>query len=273
MGSSAWRAPAARAAVAAALVAVAATVLVGLGHADEDSQAGAAEGPSALPVLASPRPAQADETPARSARESEDARTAAPTSTRTTDPTTDTPATERERDETPERIRMAAPRPAAAEETARPARTEAPPTTAAAPTRHAAAAAAPQGGGAVDGGGPAVVAGTPCTATARACVDLDGRRAWLIDGGKVVRGPVTIRHGDTADPTPKGTFHVQWKAEQYTSREYLTQMPYSVFFADGGIAFHEGTQDTPSAGCVKLEHEDAKAWFAFLQVGDEVQIH
>jgi lipoprotein-anchoring transpeptidase ErfK/SrfK len=66
---------------------------------------------------------------------------------------------------------------------------------------------------------------------------------------------------------------VQWKAEQYTSREYLTQMPYSVFFADGGIAFHEGTQDTPSAGCVKLEHEDAKAFFYFLQRGDEVQIH
>ncbi len=66
---------------------------------------------------------------------------------------------------------------------------------------------------------------------------------------------------------------MQWKAEQYTSREYLTQMPYSVFFAEGGIAFHEGAQDNPSAGCVKLEREDAKAFFYFLQVGDEVQIH
>jgi len=264
MGSSARRAPAARAAVSAALVAVAATVLVGLGHADEDPQAGAAEGPAALPVLASPRPAPAESPTARPAGASEATRAAAPTTTRTTEP---------ERDEAPERIRMAAPRPAAAEETARPARTEAPATSAAAPTQHV-AAAAPKGGGAVDGGGPpAPVAGTPCTATARACVDLDERRAWLIDAGKIVRGPVTIRHGDTADPTPKGTFHVQWKAEQYTSREYLTQMPYSVFFADGGIAFHEGAQDTPSAGCVKLEHEDAKAWFAFLQVGDEVQIH
>ena len=79
--------------------------------------------------------------------------------------------------------------------------------------------------------------------------------------------------GDVDTPTPRGSFTVQWKAEQYTSREYLTQMPYSVFFADGGIAFHEGAQDTPSAGCVKLGHEDAKAWFGFLQVGDEVQIH
>jgi lipoprotein-anchoring transpeptidase ErfK/SrfK len=122
-------------------------------------------------------------------------------------------------------------------------------------------------------GAPLPVAGTPCTVAARACVALNERRAWLLDAGKVVRGPVPIQHGDAKDPTPQGLFRVQWKAEQYTSREYLTQMPYSVFFADGGIAFHEGTQDNPSAGCVKLGHEDAKAFFYFLQVGDEVQIH
>jgi hypothetical protein len=50
-------------------------------------------------------------------------------------------------------------------------------------------------------------------------------------------------------------------------------MPYSVFFADGGIAFHEGRQDTYSGGCVKLTHDDAVAWFGYLQVGDQVQIH
>jgi lipoprotein-anchoring transpeptidase ErfK/SrfK len=49
-------------------------------------------------------------------------------------------------------------------------------------------------------------------------------------------------------------------------------MPYSVFFADGGVAFHQGRQDTPSAGCVKLTEDDAKAFFAYLQVGDEVQV-
>ncbi len=121
--------------------------------------------------------------------------------------------------------------------------------------------------------GPERVSGTPCTRTARACVDLHGRVAWLIDNGRAVRGPVRIQTGDRDTPTPLGTFAVQWKAEQYTSREYLTQMPYAVFFADGGIAFHEGRQDTPSAGCVKLVHEDAVAWFNFLQVGNEVQIH
>ena len=63
--------------------------------------------------------------------------------------------------------------------------------------------------------------------------------------------------GDEDDPTPRGSFTVQWKAPTYTSREFLVQMPWSVFFADGGIAFHEGNPDTASAGCVKLDEEDA----------------
>jgi Uncharacterized protein conserved in bacteria len=119
----------------------------------------------------------------------------------------------------------------------------------------------------------AVVAGTPCTESARACVDISEGRAWLLDGGEIVRGPVGIMSGDAETPTPRGTFAVQWKAERYTSREFGVEMPYSVFFAEGGIAFHEGTRETPSAGCVKLSHEDAKTFFEFLQVGDQVQVH
>ena len=116
------------------------------------------------------------------------------------------------------------------------------------------------------------VPGTPCTATARACADVGTRKAWLIDDGRIVRGPVRIMVGDNVDPTPVGTFHVQWKDKEYTSREYLRQMPYSVFFADGGIAFHEGDFTTPSGGCIKLNHADAVAWFNFLEVGNEVQV-
>ncbi|GAY10689.1 L,D-transpeptidase [Pseudonocardia sp. N23] len=120
---------------------------------------------------------------------------------------------------------------------------------------------------------PEGIATTPCTATARACVDLASRTAWLLDGDRIVRGPVAMQHGGSEYPTPTGTFTVQWKAEQYTSREFGTPMPYSVFFAPGGVAFHEGRQDTPSAGCVKLVLDDAKAWYSYLQVGDEVQVH
>ncbi len=118
----------------------------------------------------------------------------------------------------------------------------------------------------------APVPGTPCTASARACVDVSRRLTWLIDGGYVVHGPVAMRPGDAERPTPKGVFAVQWKAEQWTSRETFTQMPYSVFFAPGGVAFHQGRMDTPSAGCVKLAEPEARRYFEALQVGDEVQV-
>jgi lipoprotein-anchoring transpeptidase ErfK/SrfK len=228
------------AAVAAALAAVGATVLVGMGPAPSVPPAPADAMPpvAALqnadpPLVSDPVPAPAEEIP--------------PT-TRRTPRTTAPPST-----------------------SSRP--TTSPPSTARSSQRTATAVAAPRAAGAAILPAPEKVKGTPCTASARACVDLDRKKAWLIDGGRVTRGPVVVRHGDSETPTPRGTFRVQWKAEQYTSREYLTQMPYSVFFANGGIAFHEGTRDTPSAGCVKLAHEDAVAWFQFLKVGDEVQVH
>lgn len=117
------------------------------------------------------------------------------------------------------------------------------------------------------------VEGTPCTSSARACVDIAARRTWLIEGGRIAHGPVRMRPGDAEKPTPRGVFAVQWKAAQWTSREYNTQMPYSVFFAPGGVAFHEGPMDTPSAGCVKLLPGEARTYFDALQVGDEVQVY
>ncbi len=49
-------------------------------------------------------------------------------------------------------------------------------------------------------------------------------------------------------------------------------MPWSVFFADGGIAFHAGDPARASAGCIHLPAADAEAWFNDLQVGDQVQV-
>ena len=49
-------------------------------------------------------------------------------------------------------------------------------------------------------------------------------------------------------------------------------MPWSVFFADGGIAFHAGNPARASAGCIHLSPADAQAWFEFLQLGDQVQV-
>jgi L,D-transpeptidase catalytic domain len=129
------------------------------------------------------------------------------------------------------------------------------------------------------GGGPPTVADTPCTATARACVDLDDQKAWLIQDGKVIRGPVSISSGGPGKETPPGTFHVISKDKDHKSNEFKlpngqpAPMPWSVFFQWSGIAFHSGDPERASAGCIHLAEPDAIAWFNYLQVGNEVQIH
>lgn len=118
-----------------------------------------------------------------------------------------------------------------------------------------------------------LVDGTPCTIAARACVSLEEGHAWLIAGGAVVRGPVEMSPGDPGYETPTGDFRVEWKHRDHVSREYAgSPMPWSVFFAPGGIAFHEGDVESGSAGCVRLGPEDAQAFYEFLRVGDPVQV-
>ncbi len=125
-----------------------------------------------------------------------------------------------------------------------------------------------------DSAGDGNVPGTPCTVTARACADLSTGQAWLISRGAVTRGPLPIKPGTPEEPTPVGTFQVQWKDRNHVSAEFdNAPMPFSVFFASGGIAFHEGSLERFSAGCVHLTHDDAVAFFDTLQVGDEVQVH
>lgn len=112
----------------------------------------------------------------------------------------------------------------------------------------------------------------PCAASVRACVSLSTRQAWLMTEGAVDYGPVPIAHGAAESPTPTGTFPVSWKDEDNTSSIYGTPMPYSVFFAPGGIAFHEGSVTESSHGCVRLAAEPAKVFFEALQRGQLVQV-
>lgn len=127
------------------------------------------------------------------------------------------------------------------------------------------------------------VAGTPCTAAASACVDVRKKQAWLIKDGKVFRGPVPIATGGKGEDTPTGNvFRVYRKDKDHKSTEALIKsgpnkgqpapMPYSVFFEDGGIAFHSGSPSVASAGCVHLNLADAIAFFNFLQIGNHVQV-
>ncbi|BBG00995.1 hypothetical protein PSA01_61650 [Pseudonocardia saturnea] len=123
------------------------------------------------------------------------------------------------------------------------------------------------------------VAGTPCSVSARACVDLESQQAWLITNGEITRGPVPIASGGAGQETPIGhSFRVYRKEADHRSGEFEAPgggpapMPWSVFFADGGIAFHGGDRDRASAGCVKLDTAQARAFFDDLQVGDKVQV-
>jgi L,D-transpeptidase-like protein len=112
----------------------------------------------------------------------------------------------------------------------------------------------------------------PCKPIARACVSLSAKLAWLTRGGKPDYGPVPIAYGTRTSPTPVGRFAVSWKDRDNTSSIYGTPMPYSVFFAPGGIAFHGGDVHTASHGCVHLPMAAARVFFNRLHPGDVVQV-
>jgi len=86
-------------------------------------------------------------------------------------------------------------------------------------------------------------------------------------------GPVPITSGKSGERTPTGTHRVLWKDKDHLSREFDdAPMPYSVFFAAGGIAFHTGSLRAQSSGCIHLADSTAKRFFANLAVGDVVQV-
>jgi hypothetical protein len=111
----------------------------------------------------------------------------------------------------------------------------------------------------------------PCPPAASACADLSADLSWLQSDGKITYGPVRIEPG--LPRTPRGTFHVQWKAgAHYVSTEFNEPMPYPVFFAPGGIAFHGGSLTRQSHGCIHLDIDSARYYHDHLPVGAEVVV-
>jgi hypothetical protein len=114
--------------------------------------------------------------------------------------------------------------------------------------------------------------GVPCTVTAKACVSLSEKQAWLLDDGKIVYGPVKIMPGKKGSTTPVGTWHVLSKEKMHLSREFdNAPMPNSVFFYNG-VAFHQGSLGKYSNGCVHLSAGASLKFFSSLDKGDEVQV-
>jgi lipoprotein-anchoring transpeptidase ErfK/SrfK len=106
-------------------------------------------------------------------------------------------------------------------------------------------------------------------------VDLKDHLTWLQSNGHITYGPVSMEPGPpgTRQATPRGTFHVQWRAgANYISTEYHVPIPYAVFFAPGGVAFHGGSLDTPSHGCVHLDIGSARYYHDHLPTGAEVVV-
>lgn len=116
-------------------------------------------------------------------------------------------------------------------------------------------------------------AAAPCGASASACISLSSHQAWLMSGGQVTYGPTAITSGKPGQRTPPGVFHVLWKDKNHRSSEFHNApMPYSVFFTNTGIAFHEGSLSKASAGCIHLSHTAATTFFNKLSVGQVVQV-
>ena len=114
-----------------------------------------------------------------------------------------------------------------------------------------------------------------CPAQATACVDLARHITWMQRKGKVTFGPVQMEPGKPAGKhqTPRGTFHVSWKAGPgFVSNIYHEAMPWATFFAAGGIAFHGGSLTAASHGCVHLTVANAHYYNEHLPVGAEVVV-
>ncbi|MEU5259941.1 L,D-transpeptidase [Amycolatopsis sp. NPDC021455] len=119
--------------------------------------------------------------------------------------------------------------------------------------------------------------GVPCAAAAAsagtaACVDISAHKAWLLQGGKVIYGPVPMLPGRKSNPTPTGTFSVISKEKMHLSKEFdNAEMPNSVFFYPGD-AFHTGSLSVYSHGCIHLSAGASLKFFNTLHVGDVVQV-
>lgn len=105
-----------------------------------------------------------------------------------------------------------------------------------------------------------------------ACVDLRDKITWLQMGGVAFYGPVPMEPGSPGAETPPGTFQVEYKDQHHISSEFNEPMPNSVFFAPGGIAFHQGSLTKGSHGCVHLTWRDSAYYFNNLPVGAQVVV-
>ncbi|HEY9293189.1 MAG TPA: peptidoglycan-binding protein [Microlunatus sp.] len=110
------------------------------------------------------------------------------------------------------------------------------------------------------------------------CIDKTmNQLTWVIDGKPQLH--FDVRFGADTSPTREGAFSVGWKAKDWTSTLYHSEMPYSMFFS-GGQAVHYSSDFAArgyagaSHGCVNVRDlAGIQSLFGQAQVGDKVIVY
>lgn len=119
----------------------------------------------------------------------------------------------------------------------------------------------------------------PRCLTGRAmCIDkTTDQLVWVIDGKPQLH--FDVRFGADTTPTREGSFSVGWKARDWTSTIYHSEMPFSMFFS-GGQAVHYSSDfaargyNGASHGCVNVrDYDGIEKLFGQVRVGDKVIVY
>ena len=115
-------------------------------------------------------------------------------------------------------------------------------------------------------------------------VNVHDQVLYAVDDFKIVY-EFDVITGRPGKETTAGKFAVFKKIEDYTSKKYKVEMPYTMFFSKDGKAVHGTkwatlrsylhayiTESVGSMGCVGLTEDDARTLFDWTPVGTPVVI-
>ena len=115
-------------------------------------------------------------------------------------------------------------------------------------------------------------------------VNVHDQVLYAVDDFKIVY-EFDVITGRPGKETTAGKFTVFKKIEDYTSKKYKVEMPYTMFFSKDGKAVHGTkwatlrsylhayiTESVGSMGCVGLTEDDARTLFDWTPVGTPVVI-
>jgi len=115
-------------------------------------------------------------------------------------------------------------------------------------------------------------------------VNVHDQVLYAVDDFKIVY-EFDVITGRCGKETTAGKFTVFKKIEDYTSKKYKVEMPYTMFFSKDGKAVHGTkwatlrsylhaylTESVGSMGCVGLTEDDARTLFEWTPVGRPVVI-